>query len=65
MAGRLRVVGRRVARIQRVRHLLAWGEELNSDLEIAGSIQAAGVAGADFLAKVDTIAEEAFDDPCT
>ncbi|HEX4004663.1 MAG TPA: hypothetical protein VHX60_00660 [Acidobacteriaceae bacterium] len=48
-----------------MRHLLAWGEELNSDLEIAGSIQAAGVAGADFLAKVDTIAEEAFDDPCT
>ena len=48
-----------------VRHLLAWVEALKSDLEIPASIQASGVAEADFLAKVDAIAEEAFDDQCT
>jgi hypothetical protein len=48
-----------------VRNLLAWVEELKRDLEIPGSIQAAGVAEAEFLAKMDAIAEEAFDDQCT
>jgi acetaldehyde dehydrogenase/alcohol dehydrogenase len=48
-----------------VRNLLAWVEELKRDLEIPRSIQAAGVAEAEFLAKMDAIAEEAFDDQCT
>ena len=48
-----------------VRSLLAWVEELKRDLEIPRSIQAAGVGEAEFLAKVDAIAEEAFDDQCT
>lgn len=48
-----------------VRNLLAWVEELKRDLEIPGSIQEAGVAEGEFLAKVDAIAEEAFDDQCT
>ncbi len=49
----------------RVRNLLAWVEELKGDLEIPASIRAAGVAEAEFLAKVGAIAEEAFDDQCT
>jgi acetaldehyde dehydrogenase/alcohol dehydrogenase len=48
-----------------VRNLLDWIEGLKRDLEIPGSIQAAGVAEADFLVRVDAIAEEAFDDQCT
>ncbi|HEY1810644.1 MAG TPA: bifunctional acetaldehyde-CoA/alcohol dehydrogenase [Acidobacteriaceae bacterium] len=48
-----------------VRHLLGWIEALKRDLDIPGSIQAAGIAEADFLARVDAIAEEAFDDQCT
>ncbi len=48
-----------------VRNLLAWVEELKRDLEIPRSIRDAGVAEADFLAKGDAIAEEAFDDQCT
>jgi acetaldehyde dehydrogenase/alcohol dehydrogenase len=38
---------------------------LKRDLEIPRSIRDAGVAEADFLAKGDAIAEEAFDDQCT
>lgn len=48
-----------------VRNLLGWVERLKHDLEVPPSIQAAGVAEAEFLAKVDAIAEEAFDDQCT
>jgi acetaldehyde dehydrogenase/alcohol dehydrogenase len=48
-----------------VRNLLGWIEGLKHDLEIPGSIREAGVPEAEFLAKVDAIAEEAFDDQCT
>jgi acetaldehyde dehydrogenase/alcohol dehydrogenase len=45
--------------------LLNWLEELKTDLNIPHSIQDAGVAEADFLAAVDDLAEQAFDDQCT
>lgn len=48
-----------------VQNLLAWVESLKRDLEIPASIQAAGVNESEFLAKVDAVAEEAFDDQCT
>ncbi|MEF2070847.1 bifunctional acetaldehyde-CoA/alcohol dehydrogenase [Consotaella aegiceratis] len=50
---------------QSVEKLVAWVDELKAALDIPPSIQAAGVAEADFLAKVDQIAENAFDDQCT
>jgi acetaldehyde dehydrogenase/alcohol dehydrogenase len=45
--------------------LLKWLEEMKVELNIPLSIQAAGVPEADFLAKVDELAVEAFDDQCT
>lgn len=48
-----------------VANLLAWVESLKSDLEVPSSIQAAGIPEREFLAQVDAIAEEAFDDQCT
>jgi acetaldehyde dehydrogenase/alcohol dehydrogenase len=50
---------------EKVHHLLDWLEELKRDLEVPHSIQEAGVNERDFLARVDEIAEEAFDDQCT
>jgi acetaldehyde dehydrogenase/alcohol dehydrogenase len=50
---------------QRVDNLIAWVEDLKKQLDIPASIQAAGVPEAEFLAKVDKIAVEAFDDQCT
>lgn len=50
---------------ERVETLIAWVEELKAALDIPASIQAAGVPEADFLARVDAIAEAAFDDQCT
>jgi len=38
---------------------------MKKTLNIPASIQAAGVSEADFLAKVDKLAEDAFDDQCT
>jgi len=49
----------------KVDKLVAWLDELKAHLNIPASIQAAGVSEADFLAKVDQIAVEAFDDQCT
>ncbi len=49
----------------KIEKLVGWVEELKRELGIPASIQAAGVAEADFLAKVDRIAVEAFDDQCT
>ncbi|SEH51236.1 bifunctional acetaldehyde-CoA/alcohol dehydrogenase [Magnetospirillum fulvum] len=49
----------------RIEHLLQWLDGLKHELGIPPSIQAAGVAEADFLAKLDTLAVEAFDDQCT
>lgn len=50
---------------ERVEKLVEWVEEMKKTLNIPASIQAAGVPEADFLAKVDKIAEDAFDDQCT
>ncbi len=50
---------------QKIERLLTWLEELKKDLDIPLSIQAAGVNEADFLAKVDELSVEAFDDQCT
>ncbi|BEV73570.1 MULTISPECIES: bifunctional acetaldehyde-CoA/alcohol dehydrogenase [unclassified Paludibacterium] len=50
---------------QKVENLIAWVDELKQQLDIPASIREAGVAEADFLAKVDKLAEEAFDDQCT
>ncbi|RKF17772.1 bifunctional acetaldehyde-CoA/alcohol dehydrogenase [Alginatibacterium sediminis] len=49
----------------KINALLNWLDELKADLNIPMSIQDAGVSEADFLAKVDNIAEDAFDDQCT
>ncbi|AWK85735.1 bifunctional acetaldehyde-CoA/alcohol dehydrogenase [Azospirillum thermophilum] len=50
---------------ERVEMLIAWVDELKRTLDIPASIQAAGVPEAEFLARVDAIAEAAFDDQCT
>ncbi|WP_237151899.1 bifunctional acetaldehyde-CoA/alcohol dehydrogenase [Oryzibacter oryziterrae] len=50
---------------QRVDNLIAWVESLKKALDIPPSIQAAGVPESDFLAMVDKVAIEAFDDQCT
>jgi acetaldehyde dehydrogenase/alcohol dehydrogenase len=50
---------------ERVEKLVEWVDGLKQTLGIPGSIQAAGVAEADFLAKLDKLAVDAFDDQCT
>ena len=50
---------------KRVERLIAWVEELKRTLDIPASIQAAGVPEGAFLARLDAIAEAAFDDQCT
>jgi len=50
---------------QKIERLLAWLEELKKDLDIPLSIKEAGVNEADFLAKLETLSVEAFDDQCT
>ncbi len=48
-----------------VEALLEWLEGLKAQLNIPASIREAGVNEAEFLAAVDRVAEEAFDDQCT
>jgi len=50
---------------EKVENLIAWIERLKSAIEIPSSIQAAGVPEAVFLAKLDRLAVDAFDDQCT
>jgi acetaldehyde dehydrogenase/alcohol dehydrogenase len=50
---------------QKVEALVAWIEGIKADLRIPASIRDAGVNEDEFLAKLDEIAEEAFDDQCT
>jgi len=50
---------------ENVENLVAWIEQLKRDLEIPVSIQAAGVPEAEFLARLDSLAVDAFDDQCT
>lgn len=40
-------------------------DSIKADLGIPASIREAGVQEADFLAKVDKLSEDAFDDQCT
>ncbi|MDE9496902.1 bifunctional acetaldehyde-CoA/alcohol dehydrogenase [Xenorhabdus bovienii] len=49
----------------KIEKLLAWLEELKSQLGIPLSIHETGIQEADFLAKIDKLAEDAFDDQCT
>ncbi len=49
----------------RVEKLIEWVEGLKKVLGIPASIQAAGVNEVEFLAKVDELAEAAFDGQCT
>ncbi|WP_434524683.1 bifunctional acetaldehyde-CoA/alcohol dehydrogenase [Photorhabdus asymbiotica] len=49
----------------KIEKLLAWLEEMKSGLDIPTSIRAAGIQEADFLAKIDKLSEDAFDDQCT
>src|SRR5690606_11154719 len=50
---------------QKTEKLLAWLDALKTELGIPASIREAGVQEADFLAKVDKLSEDAFDDQCT
>ncbi|MCL2900218.1 bifunctional acetaldehyde-CoA/alcohol dehydrogenase [Brenneria tiliae] len=50
---------------QKIEKLLKWLDEIKADLGIPTSIREAGVQEADFLAKVDKLSEDAFDDQCT
>jgi acetaldehyde dehydrogenase/alcohol dehydrogenase len=50
---------------ERIESLLAWVEELKQALAIPASIREAGVPEQAFLARLDHLAEQAFDDQCT
>jgi acetaldehyde dehydrogenase/alcohol dehydrogenase len=50
---------------EKVENLIVWIERLKREIEIPASIQAAGVAEPEFLARLDKLAVEAFDDQCT
>lgn len=50
---------------EKVAKLIDWVDEMKRQLDIPASIREAGVTEAEFLAKVDNLAEEAFDDQCT
>lgn len=50
---------------EKVRRLIESIETLKAELNIPKSIQAAGVPEEDFLARLDTLSEDAFDDQCT
>jgi acetaldehyde dehydrogenase / alcohol dehydrogenase len=50
---------------EQVENLIKWVESLKKDLEIPASIREAKVNEEDFLAKLDAVAVDAFDDQCT
>jgi acetaldehyde dehydrogenase/alcohol dehydrogenase len=50
---------------EKVANLIAWVDGLKKALDIPASIREAGVTEADFLARLDAIAVDAFDDQCT
>lgn len=50
---------------EKIQRLLVWFEDLKSQLGVPRSIREAGIQEADFLAHVDKLAEDAFDDQCT
>jgi acetaldehyde dehydrogenase/alcohol dehydrogenase len=49
----------------KIEKLLAWLDSIKAELGIPKSIREAGVQEADFLAHVDKLSEDAFDDQCT
>ncbi|MEK9499067.1 bifunctional acetaldehyde-CoA/alcohol dehydrogenase [Photorhabdus sp. P32] len=51
--------------VTKIEKLLTWLEKLKSELGIPTSIREAGVQEADFLAKINKLSEDAFDDQCT
>lgn len=51
--------------MEKVEKLLLWLDGLKADLGIPQSIREAGVQEADFLANLDKLANDAFDDQCT
>lgn len=51
--------------VDRVKAMLKWLDELKQELDIPLSIQEWGIKEEAFLAKVDELAEKAFDDQCT
>jgi acetaldehyde dehydrogenase/alcohol dehydrogenase len=51
--------------VDRVNSMLKWLDELKQDLNIPMSIKEWGIDEAEFLSKVDVLAEKAFDDQCT
>ena len=50
---------------EKVESLIEWIESLNRELGVASSLRDYGITEADFLAKVDQVALDAFDDQCT
>jgi acetaldehyde dehydrogenase/alcohol dehydrogenase len=50
---------------EQVENLIQWVDGLKRELEIPASIQEAKVDEAEFLARLDTVAVDAFDDQCT
>lgn len=53
------------ARAEKAARLVRAIESLKRDLKIPASLKEAGIAEADFLAKLDEMSEKAFDDQCT
>ncbi len=51
--------------LEKVEKLIALIEDLKKRLDIPESIQACGVNEQEFLAKLDELSEQAFDDQCT
>ncbi|AWH87111.1 bifunctional acetaldehyde-CoA/alcohol dehydrogenase [Limnobaculum parvum] len=49
----------------KIEKLLTWLDEIKKELDIPASIREAGVPEAEFLAKIDKLSEDAFDDQCT
>jgi acetaldehyde dehydrogenase/alcohol dehydrogenase len=50
---------------EKVASLIAWFDALKHQLGVPASIHEMGITEADFLAKIDAIALDAFDDQCT
>ncbi|MBA5235345.1 bifunctional acetaldehyde-CoA/alcohol dehydrogenase [Pectobacterium aroidearum] len=65
IADHLRLTAQSDRTAQKIEKLLNWLEEMKTELGIPTSIREAGVQEADFLAKVDKLSEDAFDDQCT
>ncbi|GGE66517.1 bifunctional acetaldehyde-CoA/alcohol dehydrogenase [Shewanella carassii] len=65
IADHLKLTDASLSDAEKVERLIAKIEQLKLALGIPGSIQEAGVTEADFLDKLDELAEDAFDDQCT